>query len=78
VAVLTQYGPTANERVSSHLAALRVLLDAEREAFERYAAGAPELPQKPLPTVLPEDDDLPDNVHSLVTARLERTGQPGS
>ena len=72
--VLTQYGPTANERVASHLAALTVMLDAEREAFDRYAAGAPELPQKPLPAVLPEDDDDPPNVSSLSAARLVRRG----
>ena len=70
--VLTQYGPTANDRVASHLTALRALLDAEREAFERYAAGAPQLPQKPLPTVLPEEDEMPANVHSLVVARMAR------
>jgi hypothetical protein len=72
MAVLTQYGPTANERVASHLHALAALLESEREAFDRYAAGAPVLPQKPLPTVLPEDDDEPANVHSLFTARLAR------
>lgn len=72
MAVLTQYGPTANERVATHLQGLRTLLDAEREAFDRYAAGAPGLPQKPLPTVLPEDDEDPPNVHSLLTARLAR------
>lgn len=72
MAVLTQYGPTANDRVASHLHALQALLDAEREAFERYAAGAPALPQKPLPTVVPEDDDDPPNVHSLFAARLVR------
>ena len=72
MAVLTQYGPAANERVASHLAALSVLLDAEREAFEKYAAGAPQVAQKPLPTVLPDDDDLPANVHSLGTARMSR------
>lgn len=74
MAVLTQYGPTANDRVASHLTALRSLLDAEREAFDRYAAGAPALAQKPLPTVLPEEEDLPTNVHSLVVARLARNG----
>ena len=70
--VLTQYGPTANERVASHLDALQALLDAEREAFERYASGAPALAQKPLPTVVPDEDDLPANVHSLVVARMSR------
>jgi hypothetical protein len=72
MAVLTQYGPTANDRVAGHLQALRTLLDAEREAFDRYAAGAPALPQKPLPAVLPEDDEDPPNVHSLFRARLAR------
>ena len=73
MAVLTQYGPTANERVASHLRALEVMLDAEREAFARYAAAAPELPQKPLPVVLPEDEEEPGaNVHSIATARLVR------
>lgn len=73
MAVLTQYGPTANERVASHLAALQVLLDAEREAFDRYAAAAPALTQKPLPAVLPDDEpEAPVNVHSLAVARLVR------
>ena len=76
MAVLTQYGPTASERVASHLRALEVLLEAEREAFTRYARGAPELPQKPLPTVLPEDeDDLPANVHSMFAPRLVHGGK---
>ena len=75
MAILTQYGPTASDRVASHLTALRGLLAAEREAFDRYADGAPEVAQKPLPTVLPEDDELPENVHSLVTARLTRTSR---
>lgn len=75
MAVLTQYGPTAGDRVAGHLQGLRALLEAEREAFERYAASAPELPQKPLPVVLPEDDRDPvDNVHELATARLLRRG----
>lgn len=73
MAVLTQYGPTASERVASHLAALDVLLDAEREAYTRYAQGAPVVPQKPLPIVLPEDEDeTPPNVRSLAVARLVR------
>ena len=75
MSVLTQYGPTANERVASHLHALEALLEAEREAFARYAAAAPELPQKPLPTVLPEDEgEAGGNVHSMATARLVRGG----
>lgn len=71
MAVLTQYGPTANERVASHVQALTVLLDGEREAFDRYVTGAPVVAQKPLPVVLPEDDE-PPNVHSLLSARLAR------
>ena len=75
MAVLTQYGPTANERVASHLSALEVLLEAEREAFARYAAAAPKVPQKPLPAVLPEDEEEPAaTVHSMFTARLVRGG----
>jgi hypothetical protein len=71
MAVLTQYGPTAGERVASHLRAIEVMLEAEREAFARYAQGAPVLPQKPLPAVLPEDeDDVPSNVASMFTPRL--------
>ena len=74
MAVLTQYGPTANDRVASHLEALEALLGAETEAFTRYKQGAPRLPQKPLPVVLPEDEDdeQPTNVHSLAMARLVR------
>lgn len=75
MAVLTQYGPTANERVACHLHALQALLKAEHEAFDRYAAGAPEMPQKPLPVVLPEEEDEqdgPPNVHSLFVARVAR------
>ena len=70
---LTQYGPTANDRVARHLAALEVMLDAEREAYRRYAEAAPQLDQRPLPAVLPEEpDDGPANVHSLLAARLVR------
>jgi hypothetical protein len=72
MAVLTQYGPTANDRVASHLQALTALLDSERDAFDRYAAGAPTVAQKPLPVVLPEDEEEPANVHSLFSARLAR------
>ena len=76
MAVLTQYGPTANERVASHLRALETLLDAEREAWTRYAAAAPQVPQKPLPAVVPEDeeDDMA-NVHPLFAARAARRRQ---
>ena len=70
---LTQYGPTANERVAAHLVALETMLEAEREAYRRYAEGAPQLDQRPLPAVLPEEaDDTPANVHSLLAARLVR------
>lgn len=74
MAALTQYGPTASERVASHLTGLTGLLQAEREAFDRYAAGAPQLPQKPLPTVLPDEEDEPLNVHSIFAARLVKPG----
>ena len=74
MAVLTQYGPTANERVASHLSALSAMLDAEREAFDRYSEGAPVLAQKPLPALLPEDEEDPPNVASLFAARLAKRG----
>lgn len=78
MAVLTQYGPTANERVAAHLDALSAMLEVEAEAFRRYAQGAPRLAQRPLPTVLPEDDEEPTaNVHSLFAVRGgRRTPQP--
>jgi hypothetical protein len=78
MAVLTQYGPTANERVAAHLDALTALLEVEAEAFRRYAQGAPRLDQRPLPAVLPEDeDDSPANVHSLFAVRHgQRSPQP--
>lgn len=70
---LTQYGPTANDRVAGHLEALEVMLDAEREAYRRYADAAPQLAQRPLPAVLPEERDAGQaNVHSLLAARLVR------
>ena len=74
MAVLTQYGPTANERVASHLRALETLLEAEREAWARYAAAAPKVSQKPLPVVLAEEDedDGMANVHPLFAARAAR------
>jgi CHASE2 domain-containing sensor protein len=72
MAVLTQYGPTANERVASHLRALEALLEAEREAFDRYASAAPDVPQRPLPTVVAEDEDDLSNVHPLFAARAAR------
>jgi hypothetical protein len=74
MAVLTQYGPAASERVASHLQALTVLLDAEREAFERYAVGAPRLDQRPLPAVLPQVEEEPPNVHPMFERRLVRRG----
>lgn len=73
--VLTQYGPVAGERVASHLRALEVMLEVEQEAFSRYARGAPDLPQKPLPAVLPEDEaDVPSNVRTLFAPRLVHPG----
>lgn len=73
MAVLTQYGPTASERVAAHLDALTALLEGEAEAFRRYAQGAPDVPQRPLPALLPEDDEpVPSNVHSMFSARYGR------
>jgi hypothetical protein len=72
MAVLTQYGPTAGERVAGHLDALQALLDAEAESFGRYRQGAPVLPQKPLPTVVPEEGDPSASVHYLTAARRDR------
>lgn len=71
--VLTRYGPTANERLAGHREALEVMLEAEREAYRRYADAAPRLPQRPLPVVLPDDTDQPSaDVHSLLAARVVR------
>ena len=73
MAILTQYGPTAGERVAADLDALQALLDAEAESFGRYRQGAPVLPQKPLPTVLPADGQDPTaSIHYLAAARRER------
>jgi len=73
MAVLTQYGPTAGERVAGHLDALQALLDAEAESFGRYRQGAPVVPQKPLPTVVPRDGaDRSASVHYLASVRRER------
>lgn len=70
---LTQYGPTANDRVAGHLDALEVMLDAEREAYRRYAEAAPQMAQRPLPAALPEEPEAAQaNVHSLLAARLVR------
>jgi hypothetical protein len=78
MAVLTQYGPTAGERVAGHLDALQALLDAEAESFGRYRSGAPVVPQKPLPTVVPRDGkDRSASVHYLPSVRRER-GAPQS
>ena len=73
MAVLTQYGPTAGERVAGHLDALQALLDAEAESFGRYRQGAPVLPQKPLPTVVSQDAQDPSaSIHYLAEERRER------
>jgi hypothetical protein len=73
VAVLTAYGPAASDRVHTHLDALRVLLDAEREAFDAIRAHAPRVVQLPLPDLLAQDVVLADRadatVHSLGAAR---------
>jgi hypothetical protein len=77
MAVLTQYGPTAGERVAGHLEALQSLLDAEAESFGRYRKGAPVVPQKPLPTVVPDDGKDPSaSVHYLTAARRVRRSTP--
>lgn len=79
MAVLTQYGPTASERVATHLDALKDLLEAEAEAFRRYAQGAPELPQKALPVLVLEDEaEAGSNVHSLFAARYGRVAPPAT
>ena len=72
MAVLTQYGPTAAERVAGHLDGLQVLLEAEADAFRRYRAAAPTVSQRPLPIVLPQDDVEPVKVHSMAAARVAR------
>ena len=72
MAILTQYGPTAGERVAGHLDALQALLDAEAESFCRYRKGAPVLPQKPLPTVVSAEVDPSASVHYLAAARQQR------
>jgi len=72
MAILTQYGPTAGERVAGHLDALQALLDAEAESFGRYRQGAPVLPQKPLPTVVSREAQDPSASIHYLTARRER------
>ena len=75
VALLTAYGPAASDRVHTHLDALRMLLEAEREAFEAIDALAPVVPQLPLPELV-EDQVLLEGragvdatVHSIGAAR---------
>lgn len=70
--MLTAYGPAANERVSRHLDALRVLLAAEREAFEAVVAAAPAVPQSPLPALLERPRRLDATVYCLGSARERR------
>jgi hypothetical protein len=72
VEALTAYGPAASERVAASLVALTGLLDAEREAFRRYAAAAPLLPQRPLPTTVEAPEEGLAAVRSLDLARLQR------
>ena len=52
VAVLTAYGPAASDRVHTHLDALRLLLEQERDAFDALSAAAPLVQQLPLPEVV--------------------------
>jgi len=63
--------------VAGHLEALQSLLDAEAESFGRYRKGAPVVPQKPLPTVVPDDGKDPSaSVHYLTAARRVRRSTP--
>ena len=52
VSVLTAYGPAASDRIHTHLDALGLLLDAEREAFDAIRAHAPLVVQLPLPELV--------------------------
>lgn len=52
VSVLTAYGPAASDRIHTHLQALHLLLDAEREAFDAIRAHAPLVAQLPLPELV--------------------------
>ena len=72
--VLTQYGPTANDRVAGHLAALEVMLDAEREAFDALRRGRPGARRsgRCRPCCRRSRTRQPANVHSLLAARLVR------
>ena len=72
MAVLTQYGPTANDRVASHLQGLVALLEAEREAFDAIRALAPLVAQLPLPDLVHGHivlDGRDATVHSIGAAR---------
>jgi len=68
MAGLTRYGPAASEQVASHLAALRVLLDQEAQAFSALEAVAARLPQREIPQEAPDRGTL----HSLDDARDKR------
>lgn len=68
VAHLTRYGPAASDQVARHLAGLKALLAIEAEAFAAFAAGAGQVPQRPLPLSEP----LRASVHSLQEARDRR------
>ena len=52
VSVLTAYGPAASDRIHTHLDALGLLLDAEREAFDAIRTHAPSVAQLPLPELV--------------------------
>lgn len=77
VAHLTHYGPAASERVHRHLAALRSLLALEAEAFTALSSAAPDVPQLPLPTDVPGDQEEgpDDGVVSLTAERTRRQHQ---
>jgi hypothetical protein len=73
VGVLTAYGPAASDRIHSHLDALRLLLDAEQDAFDAIRAHAPRVAQLPLPDLVDGHVRLEGRtdatVHSIGAAR---------
>lgn len=79
VAVLTAYGPAASDRVHTHLDALRLLLEQERDAFDALSAAAPLVQQLPLPEVVtgravPGAAGRGATVHSIGAARDRHSG----
>lgn len=69
VALLTEYGPAACDRVHAHLDALRRLLSLEQEAFAAVEACAPSVPQSPLPGACRPPSAGDATVHSISAAR---------